>query len=198
MSDRLEPDECRSLLRLARATLRQDLIGDGALHRELERTKLTAALREARGAFVTLKRSAPPEPESLRGCIGCIAAREPLHRSVIGLARKAAFEDPRFAPLRAEELGAVRIEISALTPLRGIADPAEIVVGRHGVQLEQGPSRAVFLPQVAPEHGWDLPTLLRQLARKAGLPEDAWREARLGVFEAQVFGEPGLAPCRLP
>ena len=31
--------------------------------------------------------------------------------------------------------------------------------------------------------------LLRQLSRKAGLGEDAWREAELSVFEAEIFGE---------
>jgi len=50
---------------------------------------------------------------------------------------------------------------------------------------------AVFLPQVAPEQGWDLPTTLSHLCRKAGLPSDAWKasDARFTVFEAIVFGE---------
>jgi AMMECR1 domain-containing protein len=49
---------------------------------------------------------------------------------------------------------------------------------------------AVFLPQVAPEQGWDVETMLSHLSLKAGLPKDAWREgARFEVFEAIVFGE---------
>ena len=65
-----------------------------------------------------------------------------------------------------------------------------VVIGRHGVQLEKGPARAVFLPQVAVEHGWTLDTLMKQLALKAGLADDGWRGAKFRVFEAQVFGEP--------
>jgi AmmeMemoRadiSam system protein A len=126
----------------------------------------------------------------LRGCIGYMGSREPLYRSVIDVARKSALEDPRFSPLAADELPGVRIEISALTPMRPVAGPEAIVVGRHGVQLVQGARRAVFLPQVAPEHGWDRAALLEHLARKAGLPADGWRGGQFSVFEAEVFGEP--------
>jgi AmmeMemoRadiSam system protein A len=116
--------------------------------------------------------------------------REPLYRNVIDLAKKSAFEDPRFSPLTADEFPGLRLEISALTPMRAVAGHEEIVIGRHGVQLEKGAQRAVFLPQVAPEQGWSLETLLEQLARKAGLPVDGWHGAKLSVFEAEVFGEP--------
>ena len=65
------------------------------------------------------------------------------------------------------------------------------MIGRHGMVLELGNRSAVFLPQVAPEQGWDLPATLTQLARKAGLPADAWRDprAKFTVFEAIVFHE---------
>ena len=52
-----------------------------------------------------------------------------------------------------------------------------------------GPAFAVLLPQVAADRGWDADELLNQLARKAGLQEDAWRDAELSVFRAEVFGE---------
>ena len=62
--------------------------------------------------------------------------------------------------------------------------------GLDGVILGRGNSRAVFLPQVAPEQGWDLDTMLTYLARKAGLPGDAWRSgASFQTFQAHVFGE---------
>jgi AmmeMemoRadiSam system protein A len=119
-----------------------------------------------------------------------MSSRKPLYRDVVELVQRSAFEDPRFAPMVADELAGVRIEISALTPMRAVAGCEEIVLGRHGVQLEKGPARAVFLPQVAVEHGWTLEKLLKQLALKAGLAEDGWRGGKLRVFEAQVFGEP--------
>ena len=64
------------------------------------------------------------------------------------------------------------------------------MLGRDGMTLEKDGRFAVFLPQVAPEQGWDLPTTLSALSRKAGLPADAWREgARFETFRAEVFHE---------
>ena len=100
----------------------------------------------------------------------------------------AAVRDPRFPPLRPTELPDLELEISVLTPLAPVAGPDAIVPGHHGVLLESGGRSAVFLPQVAPEQGWDRETLLDHLALKAGLPADAWRHgASLQVFAAEVF-----------
>jgi AmmeMemoRadiSam system protein A len=187
----LNRDEQRSLLGLARASIQQTIRRDQTLEALVEQTQLTPGLCETRGAFVSLKQ--PPKKgqrkESLRGCIGCIVSREALHRTVIDLASKAAFHDPRFSPLVADELSTVRIEISVLTPMRPLGNADDLVVGRDGVHLSKGAASAVFLPQVAPEHGWTADVLLRQLALKAGLPQDAWREADLEVFTAEVFRE---------
>jgi AmmeMemoRadiSam system protein A len=152
----------------------------------------TAALLEPRGVFVTLQTVDPGRPSSpptLRGCIGTLRAEDPVHVAVARYARHAAFDDPRFPPLRASEWPRVRLSVSVLTPPRPIASPEEIVPGRHGVILEHEGRSAVFLPQVAAEQGWDRTILLQHLARKAGLPKDAWRGARLSVFEAESFGE---------
>ena len=73
-----------------------------------------------------------------------------------------------------------------------VASAAAIEVGRHGVLLEKAGRRAVFLPQVAPEQGWNRDELLAQLCAKGGLPGDCWRSgARLSTFEAEVFREAG-------
>ena len=52
--------------------------------------------------------------------------------------------------------------------------------------------RALFLPQVPAEQGWNLEQTLRALSHKAGLPEDAWKDARArySVFTGTVFEEP--------
>jgi AMMECR1 domain-containing protein len=72
-----------------------------------------------------------------------------------------------------------------------VAGPGDIDVGTHGVILEKNGHRALFLPQVAVEQGWDRETMLDHLARKAGLPTDGWRSgAEFQVFTAQVFGKP--------
>ena len=175
---------------LARASLEEALGSEGAVDRALAGIELTPALEETRGAFVTLRERGVLDPTGhprLRGCIGTIEAREPLYRSVVRNASHAALDDPRFAPVRAGELPGLSVEISALTPMRPVAGPGEIVCGRDGVLLERGSHRAVFLPQVATEQGWNVTQLLEHLARKAGLASDDWRGAKLSVFQAEVF-----------
>jgi AmmeMemoRadiSam system protein B/AmmeMemoRadiSam system protein A len=144
-------------------------------------------LKKVTGAFVTLKKAG-----DLRGCIGDIFPQRPLGEAVLSNALSAAFRDPRFPPLVAEELPQVHIEISVLTPLKPIDSWQNIELGKHGILLTKQGRRAVFLPQVAPEQGWNVEQTLTHLAMKAGLPSDAWKTgASFEVFEAIVFGEPG-------
>jgi AmmeMemoRadiSam system protein A len=145
------------------------------------------ALAAPGAAFVTLHLQG-----QLRGCIGTVAPRgEPLAQNVVAMARAAAIEDPRFPPLRPDELADVDLEISVLGPLVPVERPDEIVVGRDGLLVEEGFRRGLLLPQVPVEWGWSRETFLAQACAKAGLPADAWRRhARLFRFEAEVFGEP--------
>jgi AmmeMemoRadiSam system protein A len=138
------------------------------------------------GAFVTLT-----EKGDLRGCIGYIEAALPLIETVRDVAPRSALEDPRFASVEPGEIGNLEIEISALSPLQLITDVNEIVVGKHGILMQQGYSKGLLLPQVATEYRWDLDTFLRQTARKAGLPPDAWKDPRtkIFIFSAEVFHE---------
>jgi len=144
---------------------------------------ISPGLTAHRGAFVTLTKAG-----RLRGCIGYIEGIKPLLDTVADNGRSAAVEDPRFSPVTPEELAEIHIEVSALTSLVSIAGPEEIVIGRHGVVLVKGGRRSVFLPQVAPEQGWDRDTTLTHLALKAGLEPEGWRQgAEFLVFEADVF-----------
>jgi len=141
------------------------------------------ALLKTLACFVTLKKKG-----NLRGCIGSIYASRPLWKDLVERAVDAAAHDPRFEPVRPNELPDLSLEISVLTPLKKVSGPEEIVVGRDGVVLSKGFHRAVFLPQVAPEQGWDRETMLSFLARKAGLPADGWKEGcTFETFQAQVF-----------
>lgn len=144
---------------------------------------LSPGLTAHRGAFVTLTTAG-----RLRGCIGYIEGIKPLVDAVMENGRSAAVSDPRFSPVAVEELAGIDIEVSALTPLVPVAGPEEIVIGRHGVVMVKMGRRAVFLPQVAPEQGWDRDTTLTHLAVKAGLEPDAWRQgSEFLIFEADVF-----------
>jgi MEMO1 family protein len=187
----LTEDERKTLLGLAWASLRDAILGDGSLERRMAGAELTPALKEVRGAFVTLEVPAGHRggPLELRGCIGAIVPSEPLYESVIHNAVEAALRDPRFPSVQRGELERISLSISALTPIVPVAGPQAIVPGRDGVLLEEGRHRAVFLPQVAPEQGWGVRELLEHLALKAGLPRDGWKEAKLSVFQAEVFGK---------
>jgi len=176
----LDPQDRQRLLRHARRAIEATLED-----RLLEPLASPGALGEPAAAFVTIRLG-----DRLRGCIGSIEDDEPLAEVVARCAADAATRDPRFPPLALASLSDVHLEISVLTPFRRVDDPAETEVGRHGVMVEQGPHRALLLPQVAGEWGWDRDTFLSQTCVKAGLPADAWRTgAAVHTFEAQVFGE---------
>jgi len=109
---------------------------------------------------------------------------------VITNAIYAAFGDRRFTPLQKDEYDQIKIEISALTPPSPVASPQAIRIGTDGMVMHKAGRSAVFLPQVAPEQGWDLETTLSHLSAKAGLARDAWKDgASFEVFQAEVFGE---------
>ena len=141
--------------------------------------------RALSASFVTLR--APDG--SLRGCIGEMTARRALIDSIRSNAVAAGSRDPRFAPVRVEEVEGLHIGISVLTPTRPIRDPASVVVGRHGLLLERGARRGVLLPEVATDHRMDREAFLAAVCRKAGLPPGAWRdvETKLAVFETLKF-----------
>jgi len=181
----LDAEDRAALLKLARASL-DDYY---AHHRLPEPADLGIAIRpgmeQVMGAFVTLTKN-----HALRGCIGEILPRRPVYQAVVEHAVDAAIDDSRFRPVTKEELGEISIEISALLPPHEVGSYRDIVLGRDGVVLHKGDASAVFLPQVATEQGWGLEETLSQLAEKAGLEPDAWRNgARFEVFQAIVFGE---------
>lgn len=143
------------------------------------------AMRRPRAAFVTLTKNF-----MLRGCIGDIFPQRPLYKSVIINAIHACVSDSRFPPVSQDELTDITIEISVLTVPAPIASPDEIRIGIDGVVLNKDGHSAVFLPQVATEQGWNVERMLTQLARKAQLPDDGWKQgATFQVFQAVVFGE---------
>jgi len=186
----LSPEQGRALVALARATLESHLVHDAALAEWFGTHSVGDTMRAPAGVFVTINNTgARARMEGkLRGCIGSILPREALVDAVVHSAESAA-HDPRFPALAAEELPGVELEVSVLTPPQAIAGPDQIVLGRDGIILSRGGRAAVFLPQVAPEQGWDVETTLSHLARKAGLPADGWRGASFEVFTAQVFEE---------
>jgi AmmeMemoRadiSam system protein A len=142
-----------------------------------------AELREPRGVFVTLHSRG-----HLRGCLGHIQADLPLVVATAQMAVAVTRDDPRFSPVRTEELDGIEVEVSVLSPLRAIA-PEEVVVGRDGLLIRRGRSAGLLLPQVATEHRLDRTAFLRALCQKAMLPDGAWHEpgTELQAFTVQHF-----------
>ena len=126
----------------------------------------------------------------LQGCIGVVEPDEPLGDAIVRCAASAALEDPRFVPMRAEQLGDLAIEISLLSPPAPIS-PEAIEIGRHGLLIVLHAHRGLLLPQVAIEHHLTRAQFLEETCRKAGLPCEAWRdpEARLFGFTCVVLLE---------
>ena len=128
----------------------------------------------------------------MRGCIGVVEAFEPLGESVARCAANAALHDPRFSPVRADELLELEIELSLLSPLEPIL-PENIEIGKHGLLISQGPERGLLLPQVAVEHKLGRDRFLEETCRKAGLNTNAWRESETQIlgFTCESFSEGG-------
>jgi AmmeMemoRadiSam system protein A len=120
-----------------------------------------------------------------------MTANLPLIETVRLMAREAAFGDPRFPPLRKDELSRTHIEISALSPMTQCPDPRQVKVGVHGLYLRRGGRSGVLLPQVPVEQGWNLDQYLDYICTKAGLPAGSYEasDAELLTFTAIVFGE---------
>ena len=180
----VEPEKQKSLLVCARASIVQGLQGDWQSQpASLDKDEIGAS-------FVTLTLQG-----NLRGCIGSLEARHPLIVDVWQNAFNAAFRDPRFPPLYQEELGAIQIEISVLTPAlwldvdneQDLLD--EIRPAVDGLILKEGSRRATFLPLV-----WNtLPKtqdFLLHLKRKAGLADDYWSSSiKFASYQAISFAE---------
>ena len=175
------------MLALARAAIVSAL--EGRPLRQTASEPSCFSLRQ--GLFVTLEVYG-----KLRGCIGVIEAQEQLRESIIHCAQSAAFRDPRFPPLRAEELSGLEIEISILSDLFPIA-LHEIQIGKHGLLVATEDHRGLLLPQVATEHKLSREEFLEETCHKAGLPRDAWRatQTKISAFTCEIFREDASVSC---
>jgi len=144
-------------------------------------------LDEKRGVFVTVYKK---EPRKLRGCIGLPYPEKPLIKGLIEAAVSVC-EDPRFEPLKPEELNDVCIEISILTEPELIKSKVangylnDIEVGEHGLIIKRGSREGLLLPQV-----WDSLSnkqdFLTALCMKAGLLADGWLDPLTEIYKFQV------------
>ena len=144
------------------------------------------------GVFVTLN-----NPLGLRGCIGYPLPDKKLFNALEEAAIAAAIEDPRFPPVKSEELKSIKFEVTILTPPETIfVDKPEeylskIKVGRDGLIVRNGFNSGLLLPQVPVEYNWNEKEFLEYTCEKAGLPKDYWKnpDTEIQKFEGIVFKE---------
>jgi uncharacterized protein (TIGR00296 family) len=154
---------------------------------------IPATFEEKSGVFVTIDTF---PARDLRGCIGYPEPFFPLGEALVKASQEAT-RDPRFPPLREDELDTIVIEVSLLTPPEEliVRRPKEylknIEIGRDGLIARKGVMRGLLLPQVPVDWEWSAEEFLSQTCRKAGLRPDDWLkgDTRIYKFSAEIFGE---------
>ncbi len=184
MNAQLSLEEQQTLLRMAREAMECSVRGKKLT--PFDERSLSHHLREQGASFVTLTIHG-----QLRGCIGALEAHQPLAKDVREHAIAAALEDPRFPPVREDELSRIQIEVSCLTrpiPLE-YEDAVELLskLRPHtdGVILRDSGRRATFLPQVW-EKIPDPAEFMDNLCYKMGVSDNTWRIKHLEVLVYQV------------
>jgi len=122
--------------------------------------------------FVTWNKSGSSGEHRLRGCIGTLTPRM-SHTGLRDYALTSALRDSRFNPITAAELPRLSCKVSLLSCFEEARGWDDWTVGVHGIQIEfvdpEGHTRsATYLPEVAPEQGWDVAEAITSLLRKAG------------------------------
>jgi AmmeMemoRadiSam system protein A len=159
----------QAIKNLAATAIRNTLSGEKLPSKEEYLEKFPKFNNKA-ATFITLKQKG-----ILRGCIGSLVAHQDLYDDIVNNAKKAAFNDPRFSPLKQDELKLTTFEISILSQAilvkyEGKEElKSKITIGKHGVILKHDSKQATFLPQV-----WDdlktFEVFFEHLCKKAGLP----------------------------
>lgn len=184
----LSDEEGVLAVRYARAVAEATVRGE-----QVPEMELTPVFDRKAGAFVTFHTY---PGRQLRGCIGVPEPVMPLRKAICEGAQSAT-RDPRFPPLREDELESIIVEVTVLTPPRRVQAsspeqyPGRVVIGRDGLIAERGPWRGLLLPQVPLEYGWNEEEFLSHTCMKAGLAPDAWRSGQVTFyrFQGEIFKE---------
>ncbi|HWQ64136.1 MAG TPA: TIGR00296 family protein [Methanospirillum sp.] len=182
----LTADEGRLALSYARSVLHEHIAGT-----PYGEPSWPAIFSRKRGVFVTLTIHG-----DLRGCIGYPYPVLPLKEAIHDAACTASTEDPRFPPVKSDELSHISVEVTILTEpkLLEVAPDmraSAIEVGKYGLIVKGYGRSGLLLPQVPVEWGWNTREFLDHTCNKAGLPAKSWLESSVQVFtfEGQIFSE---------
>ncbi|BCU70394.1 TIGR00296 family protein [Stygiolobus caldivivus] len=189
----LTEDIGKRLVKIARQAIEVEI----GLRKNVDESLFLPVMEKKGLAFVTLEKKSG-STTSLRGCIGYVEAVASLKDIVRRAAIGAAFSDPRFPPLRKNEIDDVIIEVTVLTrPEEIVVDNRKdlvnfVKVGEDGLIVEHGIMHSgLLLPQVPMEYCWDSETFLAETCIKAGLDPDCWLNPRVKVkkFQGIIFRE---------
>jgi AmmeMemoRadiSam system protein A len=131
------------------------------------------------GVFVCIKKHG-----ELRGCIGTyLPSCECIGSETIVNAISAATKDPRFSPVREDELGVLTYSVDVLSCPEKVKDPSELDPRKYGIIVSSGYMRGLLLPDL---DGVDtVEEQLRIAKMKAGiLPQD---EVEIYRFEVNRY-----------
>ncbi len=150
------------LLRIARWAIAAHAEG-----RDARGQRWPERLGPPQACFVSLKAGG-----RLRGCIGTLQPSQPhVELEVLENALAASTRDPRFPPVRADEVARLRVSIDLLFDPEPVASPGELDPERWGVIVREGRKCGVLLPGLA-----GVETVSRQIEicrEKAGIAEHA-------------------------
>ena len=178
-SPELTDDEKKTLFLIVEDTLDWCVKG-GKGKFSFDKYTITAKMKVPTATFVTLKMGG-----MLRGCIGSLEPVDSMYESVHENAINASLRDHRFRPVTPLELPKLEIHISLLSPIVPIQSVDDFHIGEHGIIIEKGMYRAVYLPEVAVEQGWTKEETLDSLSEKAGMNAGAWKSgARFKVYSS--------------
>ena len=177
----LSQEEKEQLLQIAKLSLHEATLHNKRI--SLDSSQLHPKLQEHLGAFVTLYKNG-----QLRGCIGRFEPNQTLADVVVDMAIAAAQHDTRFPKVSPSELNNINIEISVLTPRKRIYSLDEIVLGKHGIYIQNGTKNGTYLPHVATQMNWDTKKFVYSCAvEKAALSEKEIESMELYIYETIVF-----------
>jgi hypothetical protein len=185
-SGTISTEDRATLLDVAQSSIRSGLHTGRPL--VVDPASFADAIRTLRASFVTLRIG-----DQLRGCVGSVKARRPLVVDVAENAFNAAFQDPRFTPLRAAEFPMLTIHVSVLSPMEPLVCSSETdlldqIRAGDGLEIEYGAYRGLLLPSVW-EQLPDKQLFLQMLKMKAGIPTTFWSQhINVYRFTTESFG----------
>lgn len=121
-----------------------------------------------------------------RGCIGFYKGVDNLEEAAAIAALNAAFFDPRFPPIREEELEGLEVEVTIVGPFREMKSPYDFQAGKESLLLDDYSNRAFLQASVAADVNLDKRAFLEILCRKAGLDSSYLKKSYCRILKAET------------